>query len=882
MGKKNRKKKYKINKNPFVSIVTPTFRRENFLPILFDNILKQEYPHNKMEWIIVDGENDENRFKNVPLVLNKLKSMNTDVKIVYCLHSMNKNNKIGGLRNKTNELAKGDIIVCMDDDDYYPPKRVINAIKSLKYGKYDLAGSSKMYMFDFDCDQLIMCKSFGSNHGTNNTFAYTNNYAKNNKYDETVPFGEEASFTNKFTNKMIQLDENTTVVQISHYSNTVNKKKMYEQAFYTKDPNSKYVRSSRNIFSFMDQEKYNSYLNVCLPYKRHEKVCEYDIVYYCGCLSNEWDPREKSLGGSEQAVIWLSSYWASQGYSVAVYGSLKEDVKLNNVDYFLATKFVASIKYNTLVLWRTFGFNGIIEWDLKADNIVLDLHDTDYPSKLENYLDQVDLIMVKSKFHGYSVYYNFSQKNKEKVQKKLRCLMNGVRVNNFLVNKNFKRNPYRLCYASCYTRGLERLVKYFFPVLKKLIPQAELHIYYGYPKPAKFLKFNAEMKKIIAETDGLYEYGRVGIDRIIEEKYKSNFHLYFTDCQAETDCISIRESLVTGCIPIISKKNVFYERDGLQFDLDINDPESYKIIAETVANYMKDGDKCEDLRKQLSKSETIKGWDQIADYWLILMGLKNDKANEINNKEKKNKTIKLDRMKNIKKTYVVNLEKRPQRLEDFYKKYPYRKDNVTEFKAVDGSKLDQNDEKVIKYVKKYYNIRKNQPYKGALGCSFSHEAIWKEIIDNEDLDRDDKVAVFEDDCFFTSAFNIIWEKISDKFPENTDFIYIGGRFRDKYLPKIPEIWTKVDSFIYKLKNNDKVDDRTTHAYVITKKGAMKLLQILEKEDGFDIELDKWLVDRMKHLNCYHVLPLLCWSPLDYQTDIQINKDSNRFNVELKS
>jgi hypothetical protein len=55
--------------------------------------------------------------------------------------------------------------------------------------------------------------------------------------------------------------------------------------------------------------------------------------------------------------------------------------------------------------------------------------------------------------------------------------------------------------------------------------------------------------------------------KIIEEKYNSTFHIYITLTDAEIDCISIRESLVTGCIPIIYNHGVFEERDGIKYDL---------------------------------------------------------------------------------------------------------------------------------------------------------------------------------------------------------------------------------------------------------------------------------------------------------------------------
>ena len=39
----------------------------------------------------------------------------------------------------------------------------------------------------------------------------------------------------------------------------------------------------------------------------------HDIIYYCGLSNgNKWDPTDKSLGGSEQAVIKLSELWVKK------------------------------------------------------------------------------------------------------------------------------------------------------------------------------------------------------------------------------------------------------------------------------------------------------------------------------------------------------------------------------------------------------------------------------------------------------------------------------------------------------------------------------------------------------------------------------------------
>ena len=623
MGKKSKLKK---NKTPLVSILTPTFRRSKLLFLLANCIVDQDYPLKKIEWVIVDGENDEEFYDSVPQVINEIKSVYKDLKIIYDLCPMNENNMIGGLRNRTNELANGEIMVCMDDDDYYCPKRVSSAVKALNYGKLSLAGCSKTYMYDFDTDTFIEFGPFNDNHGVNNTFAYNKKYAKNNKYDIRVSHAEEKSFTNNFQNKMVQLEAETTVLQFSHLDNTYNKRNLLEGAYYNEDENNSssklYRVSQKSIYDLIEKQKLFAYESILLPYERHGIYVPYDIVFYCGTLSFKWEPDDPSLGGSEQAVVELSSYWASKGYKVAVYGKISKMCGYRGVDYFQAMHFKASLRYKKLILWRAFGFNSIIKWNIKADQIYLDLHDTVSinPNYLIKNVDKLDGIFVKSQFHGHATY-QYTGKN-VKIGDKLRVIMNGVRVERFKKNNGYVRDDYRLCYASCYTRGLMELLKYFYPKLKELVPDAELHIYYGYPKTKEFTEFNKELKKLIDSNEGVYEHGRVGMDKIIEEKYRSSFHLYYTETNAETDCITVRESLVTGCIPIISNYGVFMERDGFKFNLPSNDPKSYVEIAEKVAELMKDKNKLNEIRSNIVKSSTIIDWEEVGKRWLECMSLK--------------------------------------------------------------------------------------------------------------------------------------------------------------------------------------------------------------------------------------------------------------------
>lgn len=137
---------------------------------------------------------------------------------------------IGAKRNKLNSLAKGDIIICMDDDDYYPPERISHVVEKLRSNPtYNICGSSELYLFYSDNNTIYKLGPYSSNHATNGTFAYRCVYIEDHKYDKSVYHGEESSFLNKYTESVLQLDPYKTQLLISHSENTHDKKKLREQ-----------------------------------------------------------------------------------------------------------------------------------------------------------------------------------------------------------------------------------------------------------------------------------------------------------------------------------------------------------------------------------------------------------------------------------------------------------------------------------------------------------------------------------------------------------------------------------------------------------------------------------------------------------------------------
>ena len=80
---------------------------------------------------------------------------------------------LGKKRNLMHEKSKGDIIVYMDDDDYYPPERVSHSVMKLVSNPKALCGgSSELYLWFNTLNKMYKFGPYGPKHSTAGTFAF--------------------------------------------------------------------------------------------------------------------------------------------------------------------------------------------------------------------------------------------------------------------------------------------------------------------------------------------------------------------------------------------------------------------------------------------------------------------------------------------------------------------------------------------------------------------------------------------------------------------------------------------------------------------------------------------------------------------------------------
>jgi len=216
MGKHKKKISNEMKNKPFVSVCTPTFNRRPFIPAMIECFKHQDYPKDRMEWIIIDDGTDkiEDLVKNIPQV----KYFKYDKKM-----------SLGEKRNLMHDKSKGDILVYMDDDDYYPPDRISHAVERLRENPQALcAGSSIVYIWFKHINKMWQFGPYGPNHATAGTFAFKRELLKITRYEDNAALAEEKHFLKNYTIPFVQLDPLKSILCFSHQHNTFDKKKLLD------------------------------------------------------------------------------------------------------------------------------------------------------------------------------------------------------------------------------------------------------------------------------------------------------------------------------------------------------------------------------------------------------------------------------------------------------------------------------------------------------------------------------------------------------------------------------------------------------------------------------------------------------------------------------
>ena len=340
-------------------------------------------------------------------------------------------------------------------------------------------------------------------------------------------------------------------------------------------------------------------------------------------------PQQEDLGGSEVSLVKLSELFSNEyNFKVRIFinqESFGDERVVNNVEYLHSSRLTDTFTFDIVILWRYCGIDLYIKFcslytRLNCNLLCIDCHDDMNafhlrdPSKLHKLEKETNCVfLLKSNYH-----------------KQMNCIKdlsvstfvcpNGVDKNLFKLKDNLIiRQMNRFCYTSSYDRGLKELLLYSWRQIKRLLPDAELHVYYGMSHFCD-QKLKNEITFLLENTPGVFDHGRVSSKDISIEKQTSTFWLYPSHSQTEIDCINLSESLNAGCIPIISEIAVLKERYGVHVSGDPLTRNFHDLFASTCVKMAKlNGTELEKIRNDLNEKTIENGfpftWPEVAMKW---------------------------------------------------------------------------------------------------------------------------------------------------------------------------------------------------------------------------------------------------------------------------
>ena len=200
---------------PFVSLIVPTRNRAYFIENVLRNFARQSYPKSRMELIIYDDSDTAIDPSIIPKKRN--------IKYIYKDPKTQKDSQaipLGKKRNELCQLAKGDIIFQMDDDDLYPKCSVSHIVSKLSAKNKLVACADSIYFFDIRQQRVGFLKLKSPTH----IVGFKKTVLKHTSFNDSARITEEADFLERCYKKEISvIDPKKSLLLTCHNSNTSSK-----------------------------------------------------------------------------------------------------------------------------------------------------------------------------------------------------------------------------------------------------------------------------------------------------------------------------------------------------------------------------------------------------------------------------------------------------------------------------------------------------------------------------------------------------------------------------------------------------------------------------------------------------------------------------------
>ncbi len=226
--------------------------------------------------------------------------------------------------------------------------------------------------------------------------------------------------------------------------------------------------------------------------------------------------------------------------------------------------------------------------------------------------------------------------------------------------------------------------------------------------------------------------------------------------------------------------------------------------------------------------------------------------------------------------FVINLDRRTDRMEKFYKTHPELQGIVERRLAFDGRAL-----KLTPEIVKIFSPNDFFWKKAVLGCALSHMGLWWKLVnDHAEIGN---YLIFEDDVKMVPGWRDTLTASMKYVPDDYDVLYLGG-----ILPPnragFESVLEPVTKYYSRIRSNSFFGQSPpspyfhscAYAYILSRRGATKIFDLMVKKSGYWTSADHIMCGPNSDLITYFLTPMVAGC---YQDDdpVYASSEFNNFS-----